>query len=251
MIHNLKIKNDSFLVRLDPRSKIIFTALYVINVLIVSPPNLPGLFLILLILISMIFSSGNMVSFYVRKVLKLYPMIFFTTFLLPFSSIIINDRVLFNIGQISIYESGIFRFLDFNIKSILILTSTIILTSTTPYSLLLKCLENMKMPHWLISVLTILFRFIFLLSSEMERMQLAYKSRYIQMPYLKKIKNYGQMLAVYANRVIERNDRTFQAMISRGFSGEIHIMTVLTWKLNDSLIIITGLIFTTMMILWK
>lgn len=251
MIAYFKNNNESFWAQLDPRSKILFTILLIFNVVILDLLNYLHLFFILLIIYLVILKSGYPVFFYGHKILKLYPMILLSTFLLPFSSFVNNDHILVSINQISIYESGLLRFVNFNIKAVLILSATMILTSTTNYRLLLKCFENMKMPYWLISILTILFRLIFLISAEMERMQLAYKSRFIKLSYFNKIKFYAQMIAVYCIRIIDRNDRTFQAMISRGFSGRIYIMSELTWNLKDSLVISAGFLFTLIIMLWK
>ena len=257
MIHTLKnnIIDNTFGARLDPRSKIIFTILFIINVLMLQSGNFLQIVFAFTIIILMIFTSGHYFGFYLRKIVKIYPMILLTTFLLPFTNTVqlqgFDDSILITIGQVSVYKFGLIRFIDFNLKAILILTSTLVLTTTTPYELLLKSMESIKLPPWLLAILTFLFRLIFLLSSELERMHLAYTSRHIYLSYLKKIKIYSQMFAVYFIRILERSDRTYQVMISRGFSGKIPISSELNWQIRDSLLVGIGFIFTVLVNLWN
>jgi cobalt/nickel transport system permease protein len=243
--------HSSFWAQLDPRSKMIFTVLFITNVIILDITDFIEIALIISILFTMILISGSRVNFYFLKILKLYPMIFLTTFLAPFSAFVINDQTLLNIGTISVYESGLIRFLNLNLKAIFILTSTLVLTTSTDYRSLIKCFENMKFPYWLLSILTILNRLIFLISLEMNRMQLAYKSRFIQLSFYYRIKYYAQLIAVYFVRIIDRNDRTFQAMISRGFSGRIYILSEQKWNMQDSFVVATGFCLTIIMMIWN
>ncbi len=240
----------AILTRLDPRSKILFTFLYIFSVLMLKPDHISLFLLFVIILAVMIFFSGFPALYFIHKILRIYPMIFLITFLLPFNSDGIKQDVLFTVENISIYKSGLIRFIDFNLKYILIILSTLILTGSTPFNQLVKGLEFIKLPNWFLSVLFFMFRLIYHLAEEMEKMHIAYQSRYISLPYYIKIKTLAKMVGVYFIRIIERSERTYFTMISRGFSGQFPSISKLNWQLNDTILVSIGFIFTITTIMW-
>lgn len=249
------MNRNSLYAQLDPRSKIIFSIFYISNVLMLQLDDIQQSIIVFVTVIIMIIFSGYSIKYYVRKILKIYPMIFFTTFLLPFINTnqipSVDDTILIDVGLISVYKSGLVRFLNFNIKSILILSSTFVLTMTTPYNLLLKGMESIKVPEWLLSIVTYMFRLIYLLAAELEKIHMAFTSRHIALSYFARIKIFAKIIAVYFTRIIEHSERIYLAMISRGFSGQFPVHEELSWHLYDSLLVGGGIILTIMVIVWN
>jgi energy-coupling factor transporter transmembrane protein EcfT len=52
------------------------------------------------------------------------------------------------------------------------------------------------------------------------------------------------MSAIYFVRVVERSERSYSAMISRGFSGQCPSSVRLEWQFKDSLLTTIGFIIT-------
>ncbi|PIU58272.1 MAG: hypothetical protein COS89_01250 [Deltaproteobacteria bacterium CG07_land_8_20_14_0_80_38_7] len=127
----------------------------------------------------------------------------------------------------------------------------IVLTSTTAFPELLKALHKIKVPSVFIAILAFLYRFIFILSDERESLQIAIKSR----TFCRKIKlawkTTGWQIGTLFLRSSERADRIYNAMLARGFDGEIHTSTqpsAKTWVIQTSVSI--GIIIIIRLIIW-
>jgi hypothetical protein len=50
-------------------------------------------------------------------------------------------------------------------------------------------------------------------------------------------------MAMFLTRVFERNDRLYNALISRGFNGNISFEGNVNWKFTDTMLVISGMSF--------
>ena len=87
------------------------------------------------------------------------------------------------------------------------------------------------------------YHFVFILSHELTRLQIAYKSRYIRLPVMKQLTIRARLLAKFLTRIFERNDRLYHALISRGFNGVIPLHVQISWKNSDTMLVISGMTF--------
>ncbi len=225
---------NSFVHRADPRLKLFMMLCYILTV-VALPFSLAGYYLVLAwIPVLLAVASGVSFFHFVSKLLKIYPMIFFITFLLPFFPG--GESPAVQVGVVKIYQSGLQKFILINIKSVLAVFISIVLTTTIDFSLLLKAMEKLKLPKLMIAVLSFMYRFIFLLIDETERMMMAYQSRYIRLPLLMRMKIVARQIGVLFLRTYERGERVYQAMDSRGFNGTVYTLSDLHWKRPDSLL---------------
>lgn len=130
-----------------------------------------------------------------------------------------------------------------NIKSILIIFMSIVLTTTTDFNLLLKALEKLRIPGIVIILLAFMYRYIFLLIDEAERNFFAYQSRHIRLSLRGKIKSLAKQIAVIFLRTFERGERVYLAMEARAFTGKIFTMGQLHWGVKDTIILGVYLVF--------
>ena len=106
--------------------------------------------------------------------------------------------------------------------------AAIILAAATPFSDLLYGLQQLKVPKTLIAIIGLMWRYLFLISDEVTRMIRARKSRSTarQGPRLAggslwwRARVTGGMAGSLFLRSIERSDRVYAAMLSRGYNGE-------------------------------
>jgi len=234
-------EGNSPLHRFDPRLKL-FIMLFFIAAVVITPPDKSILFLfyggMLLTLASM---SQVSLFHFLGKLLKLYPMIFLISMFVPFFSI--GDDISHRFGFLTIYENGLHKFLLINVKAVLALFMSILITTTTDMMLLLKGMEKLRVPKMAIAIVSFMYRFIFLLIDEVERMILAFQSRYFRLPVLKRLAVFANMIAVLFIRTFERGERIYLAMEARGFRGEVYTLTELSWKKSDSTALFIFLIF--------
>ena len=230
---------------LDPRSKII-TAFLVILVILAIPFGSFLKFLLVFNWLTIIFLfSHHSIGYYIKRILAIYPMVFFMTFLLPFRNPGTNSQIdiWYKIGTLSIYYQGIQSFLDVNIRSILIYSTSLIFINETSVRGILKTLTSLHMPKWIEAIVIYMQRFMLIISSEFTRMHLAFSARSFGMNWPRKSLSVAKMSGVYFSRLIDRSERLHQAMIARGFNGEIYTRFKLKWKTMDTVFLFTNLLF--------
>ncbi len=228
---------DSLVHTADPRLKFIVWIVYIFVVVLI--PYSAKIIFLYLLFFPLLFAFVSRISLvhFLSKLAKLYPMIFFITFLLPFFPG--KDSAVAHFGILNIYQAGIQKFILINAKSILAMLMSIILTATTDFTLMLKGMEGLKVPRIMINILSFMYRFIFLLIDETERMVAAFRSRYIYLPVVTRLKIVSKQIGTLFIRTFERGERVYQAMDSRGFSGKIYSINQLHWKDSDSVLLIT------------
>ncbi len=225
-------EGNSFVHQADPRLKFIILFVYIFIVVLI-PYRERHLFLYLgLIPLLMALGSGISLFHFFGKLSRLYPMVFLISFLLPFFPAN-SDRV-FHLWVLNIYEHGLQKFFMINVKSVLAMFMSVIITSTTDFNMLLKGMEKLRLPRMMIVILSFMYRFIFLLIDETERMWMAYQSRYIHLPLMHRIKFLARQIGVLFIRTYERGERVYQAMDARGFQGKVYTMNDLSWQKKDT-----------------
>jgi cobalt/nickel transport system permease protein len=230
----------SLIHQFDPRLKLAMMLFYIVAVVITSPERKILFLLYTGIVVTLALMSQVSLIHLLGKLARLYPMIFFISIFVPFFPA--QHDVAHGFGFITIYEKGFEKFLLINIKSILAIFMSILITTTTDLMLLLKGMERLKIPRLAISIVSFMYRFIFLLIDEIERMIMAFQSRYFRLSLKNRIKMFANMIGVLFIRTYERGERIYLAMESRGFKGEVHTYSDLKWRKSDSLAFIIFLI---------
>jgi cobalt ECF transporter T component CbiQ len=232
---------SSLIHKLDPRAKLLIMLLYIAAVIIL-PLKLEISYIFLGVL-PIILALLSEVSFwhYLTKLLKMYPMIFFLFVFIPFLPA--DQDISYRFGLINIYSKGLGKFFYMNAKAFIIMFMTVVLTSTTDFSMLLKGMEKLKMPRLTIAVLSFMYRFIFLFIDEIERMSFAFQSRYIHLPFRTRLGIHIKQFGTFFIKIFERGERVYQSMESRGFRGVIYTINDLHWTLRDSFLVATFIFF--------
>jgi cobalt/nickel transport system permease protein len=113
--------------------------------------------------------------------------------------------------------NGILVFSRLVLKSSLCLFSIVLFSNTTPFAKLLEALRKWHVPALLITLLALMYRYLFVLIDEMERMQRARTSR----TFVKKKALLWRSLATIMSQLFIRStgraEKIFAAMCSRGW----------------------------------
>ena len=174
---------SSMLHRLDPRSKILIAAMYIVSVFFAN--NLAGFAILLLSTLFLILVS-RISLVVILKSLK--PLIFVLIFTSAINVFLTSGEgeALINIGIIHIYKEGILKAVFMAVRVVLlIIGSSVLLTYTTSPIALTDGIESVLAPLKLIKVpvhlfammMTIALRFIPTLIEETEKIMNAQKSR--------------------------------------------------------------------------
>jgi cobalt ECF transporter T component CbiQ len=103
------------------------------------------------------------------------------------------------------------------VKSTLCLATMILLTSATPFSELLRTFRALRVPALLVTVVALMYRYLFVLIDEAERMQRARRSRTFTGGRTHVWTSLATLIGQLFVRSTERAERIYAAMCARGW----------------------------------
>jgi cobalt/nickel transport system permease protein len=102
-------------------------------------------------------------------------------------------------------------------KSTLCLLTMILLANTTPFAAILRVLRQLRVPDIFITTLALMYRYLFVLADEAERMQRARQSRTFTRQRWLTWKTLATVIGQLFVRSTERAERIYAAMCARGW----------------------------------
>ncbi len=136
------------------------------------------------------------------------------------------------------------------LRAILCLMLLIVLTNTTRFVELLRGLRKLGCPRILVLNLGFLYRYLFVLTEEVMRMRQARDCRRVgRAPMKEELKLLGSMIGTLLLRSFEHAERMYQAMLSRGYSGDLQVLAPRNFTWRD-LIFLAGVAFVILVTFW-
>jgi cobalt/nickel transport system permease protein len=133
-------------------------------------------------------------------------------------------------------QTGLIRFFSILLRAWLAVQSAILLVATTRVPDMFWALSTLRFPRTLVSTISFMYRYLFVLADEAVRMLRARAarspriSRSTKPPILWQGKVAGSMVGYLFLRSLERSERIYNAMLSRGYDG--HIRTLTRFKMD-------------------
>jgi len=112
---------------------------------------------------------------------------------------------------------GSVRFASILVKSTLSLIAVILFSNTTPFTELIIFLRRIRIPNIFLTILALMYRYIFVLIDEMERIQRARQSRTYAKGFSRRWIVMSTVLGQLFLRSTERAERIYAAMCARGW----------------------------------
>ncbi len=131
------------------------------------------------------------------------------------------------------------------VRSLLCVQAGLILAWSLTPAVLLLALQDLGMPRRLLAILRFAIRYLEVLQEETSRLNRARELRQIQKPSLgRRWKTTGQLVGTLFLRTLERAERVFQAMRSRGYRGHLPSPTATrAWRASDTMGMLHGLAY--------
>lgn len=228
MIQTIASKNhtssaDGFWQRLDPRVKIICIFSLVLFV-VATPIQYHQKFLgYAAVIVLLGFISRVQLKYYVLRFIFLIPLLVF----LSVSLLVFSDR---EWSQKALILSNLL------VKTFLVFCSFGILALTVRFHHLVRGLELLKFPRLFTSMLFFAHRYVFLFYQEAGRVMKARKSRsFGRRKRWKERKTAAGVIPFFIFRVLERSQRIYAAMLSRGYEERLPGVTGLRMTCWDYL----------------
>ncbi len=129
------------------------------------------------------------------------------------------------------WQIHITAFLTVMLKSWLSVLMALLLAATTTYPALMQALRGIGVPRLLVAIISFMYRYLFVLADEAQRLLRARAARSAHPgdrqaggPILWRARVAGGMVGNLFLRSYERSERIYQAMLSRGYAGELRTL---------------------------
>jgi len=129
-------------------------------------------------------------------------------------------------------EEGLIAFVSVLIKSWLSVQAVLLLMAVTHFADVLRALRELRLPGVLVAILGFSYRYLFVMVDEAQRMLRARESRSAAAAGRSSGGSIGWRAAVVGRmvgtlfiRAYERSERIYVAMLSRGYQGELQVLS--------------------------
>lgn len=209
---------DTFIHRIDPRIKLVVTLAFILCVVSFPKYELTRMIPFFIFPV-IILSLGDIpLKFILKKLLVVSPFVLFVGVFNPFFD---RDPV-YILNGFSIFRGWI-SYLSIIIKFLLTVSSGLLLIATTSFHGVCSAFEELRVPKVFVIQLHFLYRYLFVLAEETMRMVRARDMR----SFGRKgqgVKIFINMTGILFVRTVERSERIYQAICSRGFDGKIRLL---------------------------
>ncbi len=226
---------DSVLHRLDPRIKLITTAVFILSVVSYDRYEVSALVPFFLYPMVLIISGGLPAGYILKKVLIASPFAVLVGIFNP----LIDTEILLRVGPMVI-SGGWISFISILLKFVLTVTAVLSVVALTGFNAVCQALVKLGVPRFFALQLLFFYRYIFVLCDEAERMVRARSLRSFKsaaMGFSLFISFVGQLLL----RTLERAERIYLAMRCRGFDGHIRMIKSMSIRRNDVIFVFAWL----------
>ena len=158
---------------------------------------------------------------------------------------------IFDIPQnIGFTENGIQVVSLFFLRVLNSVSFAMLVVSTTPFTLLIKSFKNMGIPDTFLMIISLAYKYVFILCRTIEETYLALKSRLsgdIKSSSIRKLVG-GRVLFIFKRSQIIY-EGTYYAMVSRGYDGKIKLPLQIHFNCRDVISLLVVLVFGIVIVL--
>jgi cobalt/nickel transport system permease protein len=206
---------DTCVHHLDPRAKVIATMLFLITVVSFPKYEVVALAPFFLFPVLLITLGEIPVRFIVRKVIAVSP---FAIFIGIFNPLLDTGTIAVILGVP--ISGGWLSFLSIILKFALTVSAALLLIATTSFPGVCHALRRLGFPAFFVSQLLFLYRYLFVLMEEAMRIIRAREMRLVGSRGTG-VKTFVRLIGILFLRAVDRAERIYYAMLSRGFQGDI------------------------------
>ncbi len=226
---------DSPLHRFDPRAKLIAFLSLIFSIVLV--PDLKVAFIGLLFAVFMLILSRIPLTFVFHYLewVAIFILSFFVILIFTFPGEEIARFYLLSITAEGLYTGSLITVRAF---SALILIFPMI--GTMRFDTTIKALYRLRVPGSLVQMLMFTYRYIFVLMDEFQSIWTAMESRGFQLrSNFYALSTIGKALGMLFVRSYERAERVYQAMCSRGYTGNPRTLVEFDIRMKDYLLAVS------------
>jgi len=255
-LRELYTPNHSAVHRIDARVKVIFTLAFIVFLNLTPSGAWPAYILFFTWMFSLSLSSRLGIAFVLKRSLLALPFVLAALPLVFTGPAPLGHISVLNAPPLTYSVVGFYRFASIAIKAWVSVMAAVLLAATTRFPDLLTAFSQLKVPTLFITIIGLMWRYLFVISDEVTRMLRARTSRSATAPgsnrsggsLFWRARVTGGMAGSLFLRSIERSDRVYAAMLSRGYTGQPAAQKTTRLQKKDLLALAAGVIL--LVLLW-
>jgi cobalt/nickel transport system permease protein len=165
-----------------------------------------------------------------RRVRVVLPLVLLVGALVPF--VRAGGRTL-ELGLLTVHEAGLVVFAGVAAKAAIGTVGAALLGATTTFPAVLHGLEAMRVPRLLVLIAALMYRYLFVIVAEVERMRAALAARGYRPRHALQAGPMGRVATAMFLRTYGRGERVHLAMLARGFRGAMPQLEPLALRRAD------------------
>ena len=216
--------------RLDPRAKVVgFLGLTLVAV--TTPLEAWPVYVACALVLAGVCAIGRIAPSTVwRRTKFVIPLVLFVAAFMPFFRG--GERI--DLGLLSVSEAGLAAFAAVSVKAVLGTVSAVLLGATTTFPATLRALESLRVPRLLVLIAGFVYRYVFVVVDEVQRMRAALSARGYHPRSALNASALGRVASALFLRTHARGERVYLAMVSRGYRGSMPALDVLRFRVTDA-----------------
>lgn len=217
---------DSVIHRLDARSKVIATLLFILAVVSLDRYALSALLPFFIFPVVIVSLAGLPARTIVSKVSVVLPLALIIGLFNPF----FDRQTLLQLGSLSV-SGGWVSYASIVLRFMLTVSAAVILVATTGFSPMCAALGRLGVPKPFVVQLLLLHRYLCVLTEEAARLSMARELRALGRPLDMRV--FMTLIGHLLLRAWARAERIYLAMLARGFNGEMPAGKTAPWGCSE------------------
>lgn len=208
--------------RIDSRIKIIFIFTLIIAAASTPAHSLRAFIPYSALLLAFMAASRLSPMQFIKRALVMEPFILIAAVTIPFARHETGANLIPILGGLlHVTTNGLLALSAALAKGTLGVCALATLSATTPFDEIASALIWLRTPAALVQIATLMHRYAFVIVDEAARMKRAVESRGYRATNLSGARTIGHLIGSLFLRSFERAERVHNAMVSRGYTGEI------------------------------
>jgi cobalt/nickel transport system permease protein len=214
--HALYVHEHSIIHRLPPETKVLGVLLFVAAIAVTPREAIWAFAIYAAIEIVVVISARVPFTFVLSRLLTVVPFVLFALFL----PMIGEGKDVVFVG-IPLSSEGVWSMWNILAKSVLGATASILLAASTEVPDIVRGFGRLRVPAVITGIASFMIRYLEVIAGELTRMRIAMVARGYDPRWLSQVRPIASSAGTLFVRSYERGERVYDAMLSRGYTGEM------------------------------
>ena len=218
---------QTFIHEINPGIKLVVTLVFILIVVSFSKYEIHRLMPYFVFPVFLISAGEIPAGVILKKIFVVSPFVLFAGMFNP----VLDTTIVYTVSGIPV-SGGWISYASIIIKFVLTISSALLLIATTSFPGICFALDKLRVPKIFVMQLLFIYRYLFVLAEEAMRIVRARNMRAFG-KHGRDIKTYINIIGTFLIRSIERSERIYHAICSRGFDGRIRLLRDINLKFTD------------------